>query len=197
MTDNKVKLNDDKTEIMIISPSRMSTSLSTQYSFATIGTCYHPFTSCVLYSNSLLSGCQQSLILRLQNVQYNAAGSILPTISKHEDISLHLASPQWLSIDACIMYKRTCIYFPQMSSPRLCPSSGVAGMVMSNIIPLCSVQYVLLLNTKLSISILHVCMHVCTCAHTNARTQAHTHTRTHARTHARTQVRTYVPTFSG
>ena len=42
MTDNKVKLkvklNDDKTEIMIISPSRMSTSLSTQDSFATCNT---------------------------------------------------------------------------------------------------------------------------------------------------------------
>ena len=29
MTDNKLKLNDEKTEIMIISPSRMPTSLST------------------------------------------------------------------------------------------------------------------------------------------------------------------------
>lgn len=35
MTDNKVKLNDDKTEIMIISPSRMSTSFSIRDSFAT------------------------------------------------------------------------------------------------------------------------------------------------------------------
>ena len=38
MTDNKVKLNDDKTEIMIISPSRISTSLSTQDYFATWNT---------------------------------------------------------------------------------------------------------------------------------------------------------------
>ena len=38
MTDNKVKLNDDKTEIMIIYPSRMPTSLSIQDSFATCNT---------------------------------------------------------------------------------------------------------------------------------------------------------------
>ena len=35
MTDNKVKLNDDKTEIMNISPSRMSTSFSIRDYFAT------------------------------------------------------------------------------------------------------------------------------------------------------------------
>ena len=34
MSDNKVKLNDDKTEVMIIYPSRMSTSLSIPDSFA-------------------------------------------------------------------------------------------------------------------------------------------------------------------
>ena len=38
MTDNKVKHNDDNTEIMIISPSRVSTSLSTQDYFATCNT---------------------------------------------------------------------------------------------------------------------------------------------------------------
>ena len=38
MTDNIVNLNDVKTEIMIISPGRMSTSLSTQDSFATCNT---------------------------------------------------------------------------------------------------------------------------------------------------------------
>ena len=56
-----------------------------------------------------------------------------------------------LLIDACIMYKQTCINFIQLSSRQVSPSSGVAGMVMSIILPLCSVQYVLLLNTKLSI----------------------------------------------
>ena len=38
MTDNIVKLNDVNTEIMIISLGRMSTSLSTQDSFATCNT---------------------------------------------------------------------------------------------------------------------------------------------------------------
>ena len=38
MPDNKVKHNDDNTEIMIISPSRVSTSLSTQDYFATCNT---------------------------------------------------------------------------------------------------------------------------------------------------------------
>ena len=50
---------------------------------------------------------------------------------------------------------------------------------MSIILPLCSVQYVLLLNTKLSISILHVCTH------------ARTHARTHVRTHARKKVKVW------
>ena len=85
-----------------------------------------------------------------------------------------------LLIDACIMYKQTCIHFKQLSSRQVSPSCGNAGMVMSIILPLCSVQYVLLLNTKLSISILHVC----------------SHERTHARTHARTQVRTYASTHA-
>ena len=38
MTDNNVNLNDDKTEIMIISTGRMSTSLSTKDYFATSNT---------------------------------------------------------------------------------------------------------------------------------------------------------------
>ena len=92
-----------------------------------------------------------------------------------------------LLIDACIMYKQTCIHFKKLSSRQVSPSSGNAGMVMIIILPLCSVQYVLLLNTKLSISILHVCTH----EHTHARTHARTHTRTHARTHASTHVRSH------
>ena len=149
-------------------------------------------TSLVQYSNTLLSGCPQSLILRLQNVQYNAARSILLMIPKHEDISLHLAYPHWLSIDACIMYKQTCIYFLQLISPRVSPSSGLAGMVMSIIFPLCSVQYVLLLNTKLSISIVHVCMHVVTCARAHTRTRALPHARTYTSTHVRTYECTHI-----
>ena len=122
-------------------------------------------------------------------------------ISKHEDISLHIASAHWLSIDACIMYKQTCIYFLQLFSPRVSPSSGVAGMVMSIILPLCSVQYVLLLNTKLPISILYACMHMGTCDRAHARKQARTYARTHARSthermHVRTYARTHVPTHA-
>ena len=46
MTDNKVKLNYDKAEVMIISPSRMSISVSIPNSFATCSTS-------VLFSNTI------------------------------------------------------------------------------------------------------------------------------------------------
>ena len=46
MTDNKLKLNDDKTEVMIISPSRMSTALSIPDSFD-IGNASVPFSDTV------------------------------------------------------------------------------------------------------------------------------------------------------
>ena len=101
-----------------------------------------------------------------------------------------------LLIDACIMYKQTCIYFIQLSSLRVSPSSGFAGMVMSNILPLCSVQYVLLLNIKLSIYILHVCTHERTHARTHVRSHACTHARMYARTHVCTQVRTHTHTHT-
>ena len=60
MTDNKVNLNDDKTEIMIISTSRMSTSLSTHDYFATSNTpvpLYDTFNhlDCHLYFESNMS----------------------------------------------------------------------------------------------------------------------------------------------
>ena len=99
-----------------------------------------------------------------------------------------------LLIHACIMYKQTCIHFKQLSSRQVSPSSGVAGMVMCIILPLCSGQYVLLLNTKLSIFILHLCMHVGTHARTDARPHARTHAHKYALTHARTYECTYVRT---
>ena len=46
MTDNKLKLNDDKTEVMIISSSRMSTALSIPDSFD-IGNAPVPFSDTV------------------------------------------------------------------------------------------------------------------------------------------------------
>ena len=101
-----------------------------------------------------------------------------------------------LLIDACIMYKQTCINFIQLSSRQVSPSSGVAGMVMSIILPLFSVQYVLLLNTKLSIYIRHVSTHERTHARTHARTQVRTYARTHVRTYARTHVRTQARTHA-
>ena len=164
MTDNKLKLNDDKTEVMIISSSRMSTALSIPESFD-IGNGSVPFSDTVKnlgvtldchlslkthvlnlvrtanfelrsissirrlltteatatlvsafilsrldYCNSLLSGCPQSLILRLQKVQNNAARLILG-ISKREHISSHLASLHWLPIDSRIKYKLACICY--------------------------------------------------------------------------------------
>ena len=164
MTDNKLKLNDDKTEVMIISSSRMSTALSIPESFD-IGNGSVPFSDTVKnlgvtldchlslkthvlnlvrtanfelrsissirrlltteatatlafafilsrldYCNSLLSGCPQSLILRLQKVQNNAARLFLG-ISKREHISSHLASLHWLPIDSRIKYKLACICY--------------------------------------------------------------------------------------
>ena len=97
-------------------------------------------------------------------------------------------------IDASIMYKQTCIHFIQLSSRQVSPSSGIAGMVMSIILPLCYVQYVLLLNTKLSISIIHVCTHERTHARKYARTLARMHACTHVLTYLRKHVRTHAHT---
>ena len=163
MTDNKLKLNDDKTEVMIISYSIMSTALSIFQCFD-IGNASVPFSDTVKnlgvtpdchlslkthvlnlvrtanfelrrissirrlltteatatlvsafiisrldYCNSLLSGCLRSLILRLQNVQNNAARLILG-ISKREHISAHLASLRWLPIDSRIKYKHVHVF---------------------------------------------------------------------------------------
>ena len=171
MTDNKLKLNDDKTEVMINSSSRISTALSIPVYFD-IGNGSVPFSDTVKnlgvtlglstilenlvrtanfelrrissirrlltteatatlvsafilsrleYCNSLLSGCPRSLILRLQNVQNNAARLILG-ISKREHISPHLASLHWLPIASRIKYTLACICYncmPTNSPPYL------------------------------------------------------------------------------
>ena len=49
MTDNKLKLNDDKTEVVIISSSRMSTALSIPDSFD-IGNASVPFSDTVKWT---------------------------------------------------------------------------------------------------------------------------------------------------
>ena len=58
--------------------------------------CFHSITHD--YCNYFLSGCPRSLIVRLQNVQNNAARLFLG-ISKHEHIPIHL---HWLPIDSCM-----------------------------------------------------------------------------------------------
>ena len=56
------------------------------------------------YCNSLLFGCPQYLLNKLQKVQNNAARLVL-RVSKTDHISPHLASLSWLPIDSQIQYK--------------------------------------------------------------------------------------------
>ena len=66
MTDNKLKLNDDKTEVMIISSSRMSTALSIPESFD-IGNASVPFSDTVKNLGVTLD-CHLSLKTHVLNV---------------------------------------------------------------------------------------------------------------------------------
>ena len=80
MTDNKLKLNDDKTEVMIISSSRMSTALSIPDSFD-IGNAPVPFSDTVKNLGVTLD-CHLSLIthvphlVRTANFELRRIGSI-------------------------------------------------------------------------------------------------------------------------
>ena len=56
------------------------------------------------YCNSLLSGCPQYLLNKLQKVQNNAARFVL-RVSRTDHISPHLASLHWLPIDSRLQYK--------------------------------------------------------------------------------------------
>ena len=56
------------------------------------------------YCNSLICGCPQYLLTRLQEVQNNAARLILKA-PKTDHITPHLRTLHWLSIDARIKYK--------------------------------------------------------------------------------------------
>ena len=67
------------------------------------------------YCNSLLSGCPQYLLNRLQKVQNNAARLILKA-SKTDHITPHLRTLHWLPIDARIKCKLCSLCFGAITS---------------------------------------------------------------------------------
>ncbi|WP_419650303.1 reverse transcriptase domain-containing protein, partial [Thiolapillus sp.] len=171
MTLNKLKLNDDKTEAMIVSSGRKSRSLSFSFpDFITVGCASVPLSDSVKnlgvtfdchltmkthvsnlvrsanfelrrissirhllstdatktlvsafvlsrldYCNSLLFGCPQYLLNKLQKVQNNAARLVL-RVSKTDHISPHLASLHWLPIDSRIQYKLSSLCYNCLNS---------------------------------------------------------------------------------
>ena len=168
MTSNKLQLNDNKTEVMIVSSPRSSSSVvfpesmlvgdaTVQFSqlvrnlgitidchlsmsahvtnvvraanfelrrissirqFLNVQATKVLISAFVLskldYCNSLLSGCPQFLIQKLQKVQNNAARLILK-IPRNDHISPHLMSLHWLPIEYRIKYKLSCICFNSVS----------------------------------------------------------------------------------
>ena len=169
MTYNKLKLNDDKTEAMIISAPRLSSSATLPDSL-TVGNTQVPFSQSVKnlgvtldahltmtvqianlikaanfelrrinsirhylsleatktlvsafilsrldYCNSLLSGCPQYLIRKLQKVQNNAARLVLK-VPKTEHMTPHLQTLHWLPIEQRILYKISSISFSAITS---------------------------------------------------------------------------------
>ena len=67
------------------------------------------------YYNSLLSGCPQHLLNRLQKVQNNAACLILKA-PKTDHITPHLCALHWLPFDVRIKYKLCSLCFGAISS---------------------------------------------------------------------------------
>ena len=67
------------------------------------------------YCNSLLSGCPQYLLNRLQKVQNNAARLILKA-SKTDHITPHLRTLHWLPVDARIKHKLCSLCFGAITS---------------------------------------------------------------------------------
>ena len=65
--------------------------------------------------NSLLFGCPQYLLKKLQKVQNNAARLFL-RVSKTDHISPHLASLHWLPIDSRIQYKLSSLCYNCLNS---------------------------------------------------------------------------------
>ena len=92
MTDNKLKLNDDKTEVMIISSSRMSTALSIPDSFD-IGNASVPFSDTVKNLGVTLD-CHLSLkthvlnLVRTANFELRRIGSIRSLLTTEATVSL-------------------------------------------------------------------------------------------------------------
>ena len=106
MTDNKLKLNDDKTEVMIISSSRMSTALSIPDSIE-VGNASVRFSDTITLDSHLSLNIYVFNLVRIDNFELRRISSIrgLLTIlglgiSKREHISRHLASLHWLPIDS-------------------------------------------------------------------------------------------------
>ena len=73
------------------------------------------FLSRLDYCISLLSGCPQYLLHKLQKVQNNAARLVL-RVSKTDHISPHLASPHWLPVDSGIQYKLSSLCYNCLNS---------------------------------------------------------------------------------
>ena len=168
----KLKLNDDKTEAMIVSSGRKSRSFSIP-DFTTVDCASVPLSDCVKnfgvtfdchltmkthvsnlvcsanfelcrisfirhllptdaretlvsalvlsrldYCNSLLLGCLQYLLNKLQKVQNNAARLVLK-VSKMDHISPHLDSLHWLPIDSQIQYKLSSLSYNCLNSTAL------------------------------------------------------------------------------
>ena len=164
MTCNKLKLNDDKTEALIISSPRLSVSeplpdtmlvgdatitfsdkaknlgvvldshLTMQaHTAAVIRTvnfelrrissirhylsvdCTKTLVSAFVlsrldYCNSLLVGCPQNLLYRIQKLQNNAARLVLRA-PRTDHVTPHLRTLHWLPIEARLAYKVACLCF--------------------------------------------------------------------------------------
>ena len=169
MTHNKLRLNDDKTEALVVSSQRMSASISLPESLL-VGNARVPFSksaknlgvtidpnlsmqtqviilirsinhelrrisairhllsvddtktlvsafilSRIDYCNSLLCGCPQYLLQRVQKLQ-NCAARLTLRIPRSEHITPHLRNLHWLPVEARIKYKIACLCFGAVHS---------------------------------------------------------------------------------
>ena len=141
-TVNKLKSSDDKTKAMIVSSGRKSRSFSGIWPGKHISNLLRSASfelRCISfirrllstdginilvpafvlsrfdYCNSLLSGCPQYLLNKLQKVKNNATRLVL-RVPKTDHISLHLASLHWLPIDSRIQYKLASVCYNCLSS---------------------------------------------------------------------------------